>query len=56
MLLAEAGRATERLHAAGRERGVEVRSVHTYYDQRVDRLMGVDGVDEFCVALALVGG
>lgn len=54
MLLAEAGRAAERLHAGARALGRELRPVHTFYDRRVDTLLQVDGVDEFAAGLALL--
>jgi SagB-type dehydrogenase family enzyme len=55
MLLVEAGRVAERIDLGAVALGLRTRPVPNIYEDRVDRLLGIDGVDEFVVALCLVG-
>jgi SagB-type dehydrogenase family enzyme len=55
VLLAEAGAVGHALHLGARALGLRTRAVHSFYDDRVERLIGVDGVDEVAVGLHLLG-
>jgi SagB-type dehydrogenase family enzyme len=55
MLLVEAGRIAERIDRGAAALGLHTRPVPNIYEDGVDRLLGIDGVDEFVVALCLVG-
>ncbi len=55
MMLAEAGRVAERIDLGAAALGLLSCPVPNFFDDRVDRLLGIDGVDEFVVALCLVG-
>lgn len=55
MLLTEAGRVAERLRLGAVALGARAPSVTDFYDERADRLLGLDGVDELTVAVSVVG-
>jgi SagB-type dehydrogenase family enzyme len=55
MLLAEAGRVAERIDLGAAALGLRSRPVPNIFEDRLERLLEIDGVDEFVVALCLLG-